>query len=69
MTSFKAEMCVSGEWCSNALRFETEAEADRYATDLFMRWTQPSDKRTVACDDPVTARFPEGGRLEHLGAT
>lgn len=59
--SFKAEMCVSGEWCSNALRFATRDEAEAYATDLFMRWTQPSDKRAVECDDPVTHRWTETG--------
>jgi hypothetical protein len=52
--SYKAEMFVDREWCSNALRFATQAEAERYASDLFMRWTQPTDKRVVKCDDPVT---------------
>jgi hypothetical protein len=57
MKSFKAEMCVGGEWCSNTLRFETADEAERYAQDLFMRWTAPSEKRVTPCDDPVTVRW------------
>lgn len=64
--SFKAEMCVSGEWCSNTLRFETKDEAEAYAWDLFMRWTQPSDKRATETDEPVTARWDDEKGLVHL---
>ena len=30
-------------WATNALRFETEAEAQQYGLDLAMRWTAVRD--------------------------
>lgn len=54
MTSWKAEMLVDGEWCANALRFETEDACTLYARDLWTRWTQPTDYRAVECDDAPT---------------
>jgi hypothetical protein len=44
----------SGKWCSNLLRFETEAEAKVYAFELMMRWTLVRDTRVVKTDEPVT---------------
>ena len=45
--SFKAEVIAdsSGEFCGNALRFETEAQAQAYAKDLASRWTLLSRER------------------------
>ena len=62
MASFKAEMFVDRQWASNSIRFATKAEADAYASDLYSRWTQPTDKRSVESPDPVSAKW-EGGRL------
>ena len=57
MTSFKCEVqtvsCRDTDWTSNALRFATAEEADRYGVDLAMRWTAVRDIRTVESDDPV----------------
>lgn len=65
--SFKAEMLVSGEWVSNLLRFEHRAEAERYAEDLFMRWTMPTDKRVTECDEPFNYRCDLAtGETEHV---
>lgn len=53
--SWKAEVIAddSGKWVSNALRFATEAEAARYATDLMGRWMAVREKRVVESDEPV----------------
>jgi hypothetical protein len=60
--SFKPEVIAdaSGQWSSNACRFETEAEAEAYAHDLFMRWTLVRETRVVQCNDPVVCRFVNG---------
>lgn len=54
--SYKAEVIAdnSGNWVSNMLRFETEAQAQAYVKDLAFRWTSVRDTRVVQCDDPVT---------------
>ena len=54
--SFKVEVIAdgSGEWASNALRFESEAEAEAYAVDLASRWTLVREHRVVESDDPVS---------------
>jgi hypothetical protein len=54
--SWKAEVIAdnSGQWVSNALRFATATEAERYVSDLAMRWTAVRQTRVVECDDPVT---------------
>ncbi len=69
--SYKADVIAdnSGQWCSNALRFETEREAKIYGDDLMMRWTMVRDLRVTQCDDPVTAKLvpdDSGLKLEHL---
>lgn len=53
--SWKAEVIAddSGKWVSNALRFATEAEAARYATDLMGRWMSVREKRVVESGEPV----------------
>ena len=56
----------TGEWYSNALRFETEAEAFRSAEDLAMRWTLVHDYRAAESSDPVTHRIIDD-RLERIG--
>lgn len=37
----------------NSLRFATREEAETYAKDLFMRWTQPSAWMVCGSADPV----------------
>jgi len=70
--SFKSEVIAdnSGTWSSNALRFETEKEAELYVGDLIMRWTLVRETRVVVCQDPVTARIELVGehqfKLVHL---
>lgn len=41
MASFKVGVKTGNDtdWSYNALRFKTEAEAQRYGEDLFSRWT------------------------------
>ena len=67
MTSYKVEVLARGEsaYCSNALRFATDEEANRYGYDLSGRWLAVKDWRIAATNDPVTARF-EDGRVIHL---
>jgi hypothetical protein len=62
MKSWKAEVIAdsSGEFCSNALRFATKAEAEGYVADLEWRWTAVREKRVVECDDPVNYKFSDG---------
>lgn len=60
MTSFKPEFLVQGQWCSNAQRFATEAEAKASAHARFMVWTMPSDFRAAPSDDPVNYRRVDG---------
>lgn len=56
--SFKVEVIAdgSGQWCGNALRFETREQAERYARDLSSRWTAVREWRVVESPDPVTER-------------
>ncbi len=48
-------MLVDQTWCSNGLRFETPTEAETYARNLFMRWTQPDGWRVVDDEGKVHA--------------
>ncbi len=49
---FKVEVIAdsSGKWCSNAMRFDTEPEAESYGQDLAMRWTAVRDWRVVPAE-------------------
>jgi hypothetical protein len=58
--SYKPEMFVQGEWCSNQLRFATEEEAKSSAKALFMRWTLPEKWRVSESDDPVNYKWENG---------
>ena len=50
---FKAEVKVSGDekWYDNSLEFKFKSEAEKYAKDLFQRWTQTIDWRVVEIFD------------------
>jgi len=52
--SWKAEFYVDREWCENSLRFKTKEEAEAHASDLYMKWTSPTQRRVVESDDPAT---------------
>lgn len=56
--SWKFEVVAddSGEWCSNARRFATKAQAERAGNDLYNRWTSVREWRVVETDDPVTEK-------------
>lgn len=60
--SYAAEVIAddSGTWAGNALRFATEAEAERYASDLYGRWMLVREKRVVTSEDPVNYQFTNG---------
>lgn len=51
---YRAEVDVGeGVWHTNALRFDTEAEAKAYAADLHARWTLVRRSRVVTNDTPL----------------
>ena len=62
--SWKAEVVAdsSGNYHSNALRFETRKEAERYADDLAYRWTAVRKWRVAESGDPVTHTW-DGGAI------
>lgn len=51
--SYKVEVIAdnSGEWCSNSLRFKTEAEAKEYGANLASRWTAVREWRVVPSEE------------------
>ena len=55
--NYKTEVFVDNQWCGNALRFATEAEAVEYGKELLSRWFVPSDSRAVQTEDPVNYVF------------
>lgn len=65
--SYKPEVIAdrNGEWCGNALRFDSRIEAEQYVEDLAWRWTLVTKTRVIESSDEVTARW-EDGRLIHL---
>lgn len=64
MSSWKPEIQVAGDpkWYDNAVRFKTRPEAERYAADLFSRWTSAKAWRVIESDDPVNSfwNFEDG---------
>jgi hypothetical protein len=60
MASYAAQVIAddSGKWSGNALRFETEEEAEGYVEDLAGRWMLVRETRVVESDDPVTDKWP-----------
>jgi hypothetical protein len=61
--SFKVEILTANDpkfYC-NALRFETESEADRYGLDLILRWTGSRDYRVVSSEMPVNYKMTDAG--------
>jgi hypothetical protein len=63
-TSWCAEFSTDGglTWATNALRFETKAEAQAYGADLAMRWTAVTGFVASPRTDPVNRVWdPERG--------
>jgi hypothetical protein len=61
--SYRPEVKVhpdNEKWCSNALRFATEAEAFENARALAGRWLLVTDWRAAPSDDPVNYRWVDG---------
>jgi hypothetical protein len=65
--SYKPEVIAddSGKFAGNALRFETEREAEEYVKDLWRRWVLVRETRVIESDDAVSHRFVDG-KLESL---
>jgi hypothetical protein len=59
--SWKPEVYVQGEWCSNGLRFATEDEAEDNAYNLMMCWTLVEDFRAARSSDPVNYHWTGTG--------
>lgn len=57
MKSYKVEVFVDNEWCSNSCRFATEKEAETAGRELLSRWFVPSDSQATETTDPVNYRF------------
>lgn len=54
---YRAEVDTGeGVWYTNALRFDTKAEADDFALDLARRWTLVQHWRVVSDDVPLKER-------------
>jgi len=62
--SWKPQVLVQGEWCSNALRFATKDEAEANARDLMRRWVLVRDSRAHQSDDPVNYVWDANGLTE-----
>lgn len=60
--SYKLGVKIPGdtEFVFNALRFETEKEAEEYGIDLFSRWTAVRETWVITSDEPVNYRFING---------
>lgn len=63
--SFRPMVKVNGQWCGNALRFETEREARENACDLFGRWMLCEDYRADPTDEPANYRWVDN-KLEQI---
>ncbi len=56
--SWKWEMNDHGKWITNAIRFATKEEAEKYGFDLSMRWlAMPEPARAAESEDPVNYRI------------
>jgi hypothetical protein len=68
--SYKIEIIdeYSTDWCSNNLRFATEAEAIEASQHLGgAGWNGIIDLRVVPTDDPANARWTESGATDKDG--
>lgn len=51
---------ATGKWYGNALRFETQEEAEEQVIDLAHRWTLVIGIRVVESEDPVNYEYKNG---------
>jgi hypothetical protein len=70
--AYRVDVLARGEvrWASNALRFDSEAEADEYAHDLSSRWTLVEKMRVVPSSHPEREEyktFEPGDKHCHWG--
>lgn len=67
--SYKTEVIAdwSGEWVPNALRFPTKEMAEKYGSDLSMRWTAVREWRVVESEDPVMYYDERGTQIGPKG--
>lgn len=57
--SWKMEVQTAGSgdtWATNALRFKTREEAERYGLELALRWTAVKDIRAAETPDEEANR-------------
>jgi len=68
MASWKPEVVAddTGKWYDNGLRFRTEDEAYRSASDLAGRWTLVRKWRATPSDDDPNYRISEDGVISAL---
>jgi len=59
---WKAEIRVyrDSTFYQNGLTFATKEEADAYGADLFSRWTQAEEHRSVEVDGKPNYEFKDG---------
>ena len=64
--SWKAEVIAdnTGKWVSNAMRFATKEQAERYVRDLSMRCFAVRETQVVESEDDVTVNAD--GKLVEL---
>lgn len=51
MKGWKTEVLVDGKWSTNAVVWPDKESAESAGFDLIMRWTAPSDFRSVEVDE------------------
>lgn len=56
-----AEMFVDGAWSRNAIVLPSKKQAEAYASDLFSRWTMPTDKRVKRVAQPPNYEWTSEG--------
>jgi hypothetical protein len=63
---FRADVLASGEtsWASNALRFDTKADALAYARNLASRWLSVIKVRAVEISTPAREPYITGSEDE-----
>lgn len=61
--SFKPEVLVGGVWSANAVVFNTKAEAETSAQDLFSRWMLCTDWRAVESDLPANYKIVDNAMV------
>lgn len=60
--AFRVDCAVRGEtrWANNGLTFESEADAEAYANDLYSRWTMLETWRVVPVTTPTKEAIDRG---------